>query len=1382
MKKITLLAFTMFFFVQSAEQEEQRIQPEQEERPRQEEERPPEEQLQGERREDPQPRQMQPEQEVPQQEDSRMPQQQDAQNVPEQAEQEERREPQGVGKNIKELETFFSLFPNPSDPEFQLAPNLNGIITLFYEETLGVPPIVFAGIQRLYALMQSLTFQEQNINFQNLPEQEKATLNNQILERCKDSSIWQNYNKTFITESLEYGMSLLKSVHQEEKMIFTYIPNFETAYYSQGYTDVRNGAELVRLSLVLSDGMRERAIGQCNWRELRSVDQLYEEIEKYKEEEFYQLTKKIQTLLKSSTKYPFPQDANIINHNGHVAPAFNHFMYREENGQLTVSEYAQFIMNIDKNNQPYLTAFGNFIFSYNSNESGPYLSKNPIFNKLFSETEHGIMPQPAFLEMLALDGIKILNAHLAYLFNPENLESTMQKLTALEQKYPGVLQQFPNILPYVPLDYPYLEGIKEILPLLAADPQPQASVQSWDSFWHSVGHAFTSAADSIAHTVTSAWHTIEHATVDFGKDIGHAIVDLGKGVGYFFAAAAMAIGDPSKGASFFQRSFSNFSNMGSDLGNAITQVGNVVKAGVSVATSIAGQTIGAIMQDQQLGDNLAGLVNSLADGIVDAVEDMTNYMIEGILDVYRLSAEALLVCEAAFMAIFSKSGRQAFLKDGNYFAKDIVVSILTELTFLTKAVGAILTAVMKGIAYLCSAIIDLIGDVFGDVAALFMDVTGGSKVWGRSGLSVLGQIKAGVHKWRRTIIGSIMLVGGIAITVGSLGTMGAFGITMAVAGTGMMVIGTMGDVQQDLAAHKKKKVQDAILSKYSAAVPGRAMAAQTLEASAMTEATVQFAAEKQNSERGLVYYQNFLNSQFNNAISTQSSSLGNFYKELTMPDPQTGVAFSDPGHLYGIKTGRMALNPAGGLYSFNTERNTFAQETATTPKQTLKTSQNALFVTSPTTTGLWLNQRDLSNVWGSDGLEVEVRFRTIYETEGNFYVGIFVSEQVMNIPLLQALNKNYEDALKLSGPNATPYIEKTWENLDTFNRNLLNYNTLSRNFVIFREYGETPTLGFYQHEGAGDGWLNKNIPETSYQRGVWYRMKMAINGETTKVKCWEEAAGESNEWTTFNTPQARRLPVIKPIQLPNDTDPFELVVTKPAPVKKKAPVESRPTEEYRPTENSNGTHAWTVTEAAPIEDQTEPWQVIQPVHDEPQTHAWKTKEIVDIQPRTVAWTVSGKQQKAESENIAQAFGSVGMISSGVSVEYQIISPATQLVIMPSRKKQDANVANSFKQEGIILNEKERARQWLLKHGTAVPQMQGSPNQTPTNTYQNPEGPTEQYPDPQQRDPQRQRPEQPTKPAHSEVWYLQHGQTPPSQKNINSKISSDGKFAVMGGPS
>ena len=1434
MKKITLIALTMFFFVQSTEQEEReapesrQMQEEQQEERRmpQEQEQPPEQQRmpqeqdsqenrrepEQEERESPDSRQMQEGQE----EERRMPQEQEQppeqQRMPQgQDPQENQREPEreGVVTHIKELEDFFSLFPNPAEPQFQISPNLNGIITLVYEETLGVPPIVFAGIKRLYALIQSLTLQESNIEFERLSEEQKTELNEQMLQRCIDSSLWQAYNKTFVTESLEYGMSLLKSVHQEEKMIFTYIPNFETAYYSKGYTEIRNGSELVRLSLVLSDGMRDRSIRQCDWRELKNIDQLYEEIEKYKEGEFYRLTKEIQTLFKSSKRYPFPQGTSLINHNGQVSAAFNHFIEKEESGRLSVSEYAQFIMNIDKNNHPYLTAFGNFIFTYSNNESGPFLSKNPIFHDLFSETDQGLMPQPAFLKMLALDGIKLLNAHMAYLFNAENLESTMQKLVSLDQRNQGVLQQFPNILPYVPSDYPYLEGIKELLPLVSGDPDPQASVQSWDSFWHSVGNAFESAGDAIANTATSAWHSIKDAGEAFGKDFVNGVEDFGRGVGYFFAAAVMAIGDPSKGASFFQASFSNFSGMANDIGGLVTQVGAIVKAGVSVASSIAGQTIGAIMQDPKLGESLAGLTDALADGIVNVVVDMTNYVVEGALSVYRLAAEALLVVEQGIMAIVTggQDGTwSAFKKDGDFFAKDIVTSILTELTFLTKDVGAILTSIMKGIAYLCSAIVDLIGDVFGDIAALAVDITGGN------GIKVFHEIKNGVNKWRRTIIGGIMLVGGIAITVGSLGTMGAFGITMAIAGTGMMVIGTMGDVQQDLVAHKKKKTQDAILAKYKSGVPGQAVAARAMQSSAMTEATVQFAAEKQNSERGLVYYQNFLNSQFNSQVSLQSSALGNAYKQLSAPDPYTGVEFCDPGYLYGIKTGRMALNPSGGLYTFNVGRNTFGQETAVTPQQTLKTTQNTLFTTSPASTELWINQKDLSNVWGTGSLEVEVRFRTIYETEGNFYIGIFMSEQVMNLPLLQALNKNYEDALKLSGANATPYVEKTWENLDTFNRNLLNYNTLSRNLVIFKEYGETPSLGFYQHEGAGDGWLNKNIDSVTYQRGVWYRMKMAISGESTRVKCWEEAAGETNEWVTFETPQARRLPTIKPIQLPDDQDPFELIVTKPAPTPKKAPTKEEPIERAHKPQDTDSTGAWKVTEVTNEQPETQPWEVIRSTNDQPQASAWKVKEVIDVQPKVVAWTVSGKAQQTESERISGAFGSVGMISSGAAIEYQILSPATKIEIMPLRKKENIVAASSLKQEGIMLNESEREHQWLLKHGTAEPQMQSSQNQNnnqdPNSNYPNQsinqnsnsnysnQGPNSNYPnqDPNsnysnQNEPPNQEPRQrpqhaaaPVKPAHSTFWYLQHGQSPPSQKNINSKISDGGKFAVLGGPS
>ncbi len=1313
---------------------------------------------------------------------------------------EETRKKQTMAGSMEVLEKFFSLFPNPEDPQFQLLPNLNKTISLMYEETLRVPPLIFTAIKRLYALIQALTLEESNIHLKELSQQQQIELNNQILQRCIDSQLWQEYNKKFAVDSLEYGMSLLKSIHQEEKIIFTYIPNFETAYYSKGYTDIRNGAELVRLSLVLSDNMRERSIQQTNWAKINTVDELYGAMEQYRESQLYNLSQKIQTLLKSSRKYPFPQGAAIINHNGQIAPAFNHFLYREPNGRLTVSEYAQFIMNVDKNNQPYLTPFGNFIFSYNSNESGPYLAKNPVFHDLFTETENGLMPQPLFLRMLAFDAIRFLNAHMAYLFTAENLEPTMQKLVSLEQRNPGFLQQFPNILPYIPADYPYLEGIREMMPLVADSPgsqsQQQPSVQSWDSFWHSVGNAFKTAADAIAKTAVSAWANIKKAGKAFGEDLADGIGDFFKGTGYFFAAAALAIADPKDGAKFFQRSFSEFSNMGNDLAQTVDQVGNIVKAGLSVADSIVGQGLGIIIDDESFAKDTSGLLDALGDGLVDSLDDLTNYTIEGTFDTFRLTAEAMVVVESLVMAAVTagQGGTwSAFKSEGDYFAKDVVSSILSEVTFLTDAVGAVLSALMKSVAYLCDAIVALIGDVIADVVALAIDMVGGN------GLSVYNKIKNGVHRWRRTIIGGLLLVVGIAITVGSFGSLAELSIPMAIAagtmmaaGTGMMVIGTMGDVQQDIAAHKKQKQQDAILAAYKQGIPAQENAAKAVQEASLIEATVQFATEKQNSERGLVYYQNFLNQEFNATISTQSMALGNFYQKITMPDPYTAVESSDPGQLYGIKTSRMALNPAGGIYSFNVARNTFAQETATTPKQTLKTTQNSLFTTSPASTGFWLNQKDLSNVWGPDGLEVEVRFRTIYETEGNFYVGIFMSEQVMDIPLLHALNKNYKDALELSGPNAGQYVDKTWENLDTFNRNLLNYNTLSRSLVIFKEYGAPPSLGFYQHQGEGDGWLNRNIEGVTYQRGVWYRMKMKVQEQTTQVKCWEEATNEPYGWVTFQTPQAKRLPVIEPIQLPNDADPFELIVTKPAKKQQQAPpTTQRPIDENHQQDQSSRTGAWRVGRTQNGQPQTQGWRVTRRQESVPETGTWKVKEVIDVQPKVVAWTISGKEQQSQSRKISEAFGSMGVISSGVAVEYQILSPATRLEVAGPRKKENQQVINSFKQQGIELNEKDREHKWLLEHGTAPPQQQGQEQQQ--NNFQ-PQGDPGQTPQEglDQGDPGQPPQEGPNQddqgkpqhqaPAHSTFWYLQHGQTPPSQSNINSKISSDGKFAIMGGPS
>jgi hypothetical protein len=1422
MKKIILIALTMIFFTHSAQREQMRQRPEQRE-PMRQQQREPERLEQSEQKEPERSEQREPmRQEQDRQEPERPAQrehhesersEQREQQEPIRQEQERRKEEMRQEQKPKnpteEIEAFFSFFPAPNQPEFALLPELNGIITLVYEETLGVPPNIFNAIKRIYTLLQILALEEDHVSLKHLSGQQRKDLNDQIMQRCLQSSTWQDYNKTFITESLEYGMSLLKSVHQQEKMIFTYIPSFETAYYSQGYTQVRDGAELVRLSLVLSDGMRERSLAQCEWSKLKNIDALYDEVERYQEGEFYLVTKKIRTLLKDPKKYHFPPNTPFVNRNGAVSPAFNHFVYRDRDGHLEVSEHAKILLDIDKNNQPYLTALGNFIFTYDTNQNGPSLRRNPIFNDLFLETTHGLQPTNGFLKIMVLDSIKIINAHIAYLFNATNLESTMQKLAELERKEPNILQRFPNILPYVPQDYPYLAGIQEVLPRVAQHSEPQAQVQGFFSWIghaiSSIGHAFESAADAVANVAKKAWNDVKKAGESLGKDILHGIEDFGRGVGSFFAATAMAFVHPSEAGGFFESSMDHFKDMASDVGDAMKQVGTIVTSTVSVAASLAGQTIGAILQDSKIGANLAGAVDAVVGGVVNIVVAEADATVSFVGDIFRLQAEAVEICAMSIAAIGSKSAEKEWFREGADIGKDIVTSMLTEVTFVTKAIGAALTAIMKGLAYLCASIVNLIGDVAGDLAALGATLAGGNA------LDALKAAQAGVHKWRRTIIGSIMLVGGLALTVATGGLSAEMTIpemmmagSMLVVGGGMMAIGTVGDVQQDIAAHKKMAFETTLLKKYSAAVPQQAIAAKACESSAMIEAAAQFATERENSERGLVYYQNFLNNQFNNTISTQSTALGNFYKQYALPDPATGVSSSDPGHLYGIKTERIALNPAGGLYTFNAARNTFAQEIATAPQQTHKTTQNTIFTVNKSSTGLWINQKDLSNVVGPQMLEVEVRWRTLYETEGNFYVGIFLSEQVMNLPILQALNKNYDDALKLSGDNAALYVEKTWENLDAFNRNLLNYNHLSRNLVIYRENGFTPTLGFYQHNGAGDGWINRDFSGIKYQRGVWYRMKMGIHGTTTRVKCWEEAGGEPGEWVTFTIPQAERFPTAKPINLPNDKDPFEINV--PAPKHQTPKPEPQQTQERTPQreqQNSQeqSTQRWSVSKAK--EDnarQTDQWHMTKAKEDlAAKTDQWhESQPQEDTGVQTQGWVLSGKEQRAKSETIDQALGSLGMITSGVAVEYQIVSPATVLEVMPARKKVDAKLNNDFKQEGVLANEKERGKQWLLKHGTALPTMQmadQAPNSIQDKNYssqqnlhannQNQEqNPREQNPREQKQQPEEKPQEQapPEKPAHSTFWYLQHGQTPPSKANINSKISKDGKYASLGGPS
>ena len=1198
---------------------------------------------------------------------------------------------------------FFNVFPDPSIPENALLPSLEKEIDLIYKTTLGVPQSVALFIKKFYSYMQQEVVDKElnqiitsisNINkklgtalkedpdIKKMQAQlitleksfitKKAELDKNIIDLCLKSNLWQQHLKMFIADSYNYESTLLKSVHEQEKEIFNYLPTFETAYYSEGYTTIRKGSELVRMFLVLTDNLRSRALENCtDWKNITNTDDLYEAVKTFKASNFYTTAHAFNAVGSSTKTYALQKD-NILNKDGTISKGFNKYFGINNIQNIVPKERMVHIVGVDENGNPYLTALGNLLFTFQPASSQKYatLSHNKIFYTLFKETPEGMAPLPLYMELLGLSAIKFLNAQINYLFNSVNLENSIKSLEKINTK------TFPTITPYQPEDYIWLKTINTLTPEVKPSLTDGTTVQSFfKHLFHSIKHAFK----SVGHDIK----TIVYKTGDVFKDVGEGIKHLATGIYYESGIGALvnhiSYSESQKRAGkMFNAVASDIQDAGKNITDIVNATANIAKTTLNEIGTVTGSTLGAILHDPTLGKDFSGVLNAFSDAFINLAKDSTDLLVETGISTVRLTYEAVNIIASTVWDLSvggiaaGASGGNPFknlTEEGSYFIKDVITSILQTASLIIKEFTDGLKSLMQGVAYITSAITDIIADISGTIGAL------NALTHGDNAGDAFKKWKEDVNEHQRLIVGIVTTTVVVAATLapvilsGGSGLAIGIGVGAAALGAGLSAISVIGDNQKDQTAEHQRQHQTAFLNSYKKYVSEDETVVKVFEKLTLAELSLQFESQNDNQEKNLVFFQNYINSNFNKMVSESSYTLGSFYNQFMDTDTKNGLSPADPGYLYGIKTDRMNMNPSQGFLTFNKQRNSFSQEIASAPTQISQQQNNISLGNQSSLSKFWLQQKDLSNIPKGSPLEVEVRWRSIYEVSDAFYIGLFVTEKSLNQNIMHALNKNYQDALQIQGNNAQQYHDKTWKNLDQFNRELLDFDSLSRSFVFFREDGNnTPKLGFYQHEGLG--WSQNTIAPLTYQRGVWYRMKVRIIGKQTSVKCWEEGSQEPNWQKTFTTDPARYMSDIQPIPLPKSNNVFSITTQKNTenPLSKNIPTA---------TIAPKKTDSWKLSNQTNLGIKTTTPQ-----------GSWKLSESNQVIDNSEKWNLS------TIKNSSPYSGSFGVISSGAAVEYEILSPKNSIETTKERKKNDISIKSYIASQGSPLYEVDREKEWI----------------------------------------------------------------------------------------
>ncbi len=1220
------------------------------------------------------------------------------------------------------IDDFFSVFPEVTGSN-SLLPSLDKAINFIYQDTLHLSPVILEALRKLYGFIQSQvldaklvkeqevintllqkieiasskndpllsTYRQQLLQAQNNYALQKSNLDSTIIKLCLESDFWQQYLQCLVAASFDYEQFLLSNVHEEEKQIFNFIPTFELSYYTDAFIGLRINSEIVRMFLIVTEMLRNRAINQStNWKGLTDPSKLYDSIIAFKTTPLYTSQLSFTQATFGNKTFTIPSNITLVDSSGNIIAGFKDFLIsvKDNNGKYIAIPHKNIERMLTVNPSTgnlSITNFGSLFLEFqpSSGSMGPSLKYTSMYNKLFKETPSGnFLPTPLYMTLIGFSGIKLLNNALEYLFNTANLESTMSLLATLKPSY---FTDFPLIISYQPSDYPYLDNINFLksgaviksnnTSTKEGTPQPQGG--SIKKAFNTVGKGIKKAANvtgngiatsakragnGIANGVVNNANNFVNAMIEVEKrasqefkkaanDIQGDFVDLGKNVAGMVSNVALAgvyydtgLACLTEGISYSEsqrkanklviKGINQLNNAVKESIDIIDRVGQTAKAVGHVVGSSVGQTVGFILGGGMISKDLSGALNAAFDAVIDVAVALHEFAILRTVVPLQLTAEAILfisqtmvnLVTAPFLETMGGTPFAGMGSLGENFLNEIVISILRPLKIAGNGLMAALNGIMQVTAYLAGAILDLVVNIGGGCAALAATTYGGDMT------TAFNKIDTAVNNHRRVIISCISAV--ILTVIGLVGvpfTGGAsvgliVGASMAVIGAGMMAMMAVGENLQDEEAVINKAKQRDFLVAYAKFVDENALTTEATQNLLIEDVNNQFNDILRNQERSLIYYQNYINNSINSSVDISAYGIGNFYNQILKPHPTTGIPLADPGSSYGIQTNRLALNPSQGMTLYNIQRNTFAQEVASMPKQIIQDEKNNALEINDSPTQFWINQKDLSCIESGQELAAEIRWRTLNESQGAFYIGIFLSNQYIDTKALSDLYQNIDNLQSGKTEKDQITLQQAWENLNKVNNHILNINNKGKAFVLFREaLTKNPTLGIYEHQGAG--WINKNIAPISYQTGVWYRMKMQISSNSVAVKCWEDGQVEPSSWQgTFSVTLDPQF--IYPLPITSSKNQISLTAPKASVMTANTGVGK-----YSYNASSNN---W-----APYQD---------------------TEQI--------------------TQNKSQYAGSMGVITSGAAVEYEVIKPITKISISPQRQKVNALIDSEFKQKGL----------------------------------------------------------------------------------------------------
>lgn len=544
-----------------------------------------------------------------------------------------------------------------------------------------------------------------------------------------NSTMWQLFCKSMITDINAYLIIGLKLIHNCEKQEFNYIPHFETSYYNQDYVQIRNINAVVRIKIELEQQIQERYLNSCNdWKKFlnpktKSITKLETQIILFQKTDFYQKTHNMHNLMDTQNK--FAAHKPITHEDLLSAPAilsplkeyvFGFFLLYELYGQITSF--------MDEENLDQVLTIGSS--SNLSPNIFPYTQDDYILISELLSGKNVIQDKPT----------NSIHPNIKT-FKPEDLRNVKDWINPTRRPTDQYLKQQVTA---------------------------QKSVQAQSFFGNLFG--------DIGHDIATAFSDVKHGV----EKAADAVKDFGESVAYGVAGFTLTIGgDTGEGSSLMGESSQKFKRATHDLESSIDDFGTAIKEGVIAPVGeLTGDIVSFITDDKKIGADINTVITNCADALVNIAEQALNTAAVGLIYVYTLPEQIIsALIETMVAAVVSIWNQQAALDICHSILRSLVstfmmVAQVAKENFLVimNALGTFMnsiTTLFNDLIREITFIVIAAGTTFADIAGADINVSNTANKIADTVYNTINQHRAIINQ----VIGVAVMIGGDLLSGGT---------------------------------------------------------------------------------------------------------------------------------------------------------------------------------------------------------------------------------------------------------------------------------------------------------------------------------------------------------------------------------------------------------------------------------------------------------------------------------------------------------------------------------------------------------------------------------------------------------------------------------------